>query len=176
MTKKIIACLCLCSGLASAQISTSSSISDPNNNKITYGGSVGFSSVSGGFALNVSPRVGYRLSNDVETGLMASYHYINSSSATWNNIAIGPFVNYYITQQFYATAMYQHMFLNASPKANNTVSFSKEEDALYLGGGYMTRLGSNSFMQIGLLYNVLWNKNSSSVSAFSPQAGVVFGL
>jgi hypothetical protein len=166
----------LLSSLAMAQVAIGTSETSASNNKITYGGSIGFSSVSGGFGLSVSPRLGYRLSQDVEMGLMGSYHYINNSAATWNNVAIGPFANYYLLPQLYASAMYQHIFLNASPKSNQNIGFSKQEDALYFGGGYMSRLGSNSFMQIGLLYNVLWDKNSSSPSAFLPQAGVVFGF
>ena len=48
---------------------------------------------------------------------------------------------------------------------------------LYLGGGYMQRIGNNSYLQLGLMYNVLWKENSSIFSSgLVPNIGFVVGL
>ena len=55
--------------------------------------------------------------------------------------------------------------------------YNTEENALYLGGGYMQRIRNNSFMQLGLMYNVLWKQNSSVFSSgLVPTIGFVVGL
>jgi hypothetical protein len=52
-----------------------------------------------------------------------------------------------------------------------------DEDALYLGGGYMQRIGSNSYMQLGIMYNVLWKENESVFSSgLVPSIGFVVGF
>ncbi len=72
--------------------------------------------------------------------------------------------------------LYQHHFINLKNKISNE-KYSTNEPALYLGGGYMQRLGSNAYMQIGGMYNVLYNKDKSYFSnAFVPNVGIVFGL
>ena len=53
----------------------------------------------------------------------------------------------------------------------------QQETALYLGGGYMLQIGDRSFMQIGLMYNVLYKENTSIFSGgLIPSIGFVVGL
>jgi hypothetical protein len=91
-------------------------------------------------------------------------------------IGVGPFLNYYFSRNFYLSGMFQEYFINYRNRYNN-LNTKNNESVLYLGGGYMQRLGDSAYMQIGAMYNVLYDKNKSVFgSGFVPQVGVVFGL
>ena len=72
--------------------------------------------------------------------------------------------------------MYQHYFYKQRDKYND-LSYSGDEAALYLGGGYMQRLGNRTYMQIGGMYNVLYDRDKSVFGGgFVPNIGIVYGL
>ncbi len=175
MKKLIIPLFLLISGSVFSQM-VSDSLSG-NHNRWTFGGGigVGFGSQST-FYLSASPRVGYRLTDDLEGGMTASVSWQTSDFYRSTMFGIGPFVNYYIADMFYLSANYQHYFINYKDKFYD-YKMNNQEDALYLGGGYMQRVGNNSFIQIGLMYNVLWKENSSIFSSgLVPNIGFVMGL
>ncbi|MCU7569306.1 hypothetical protein OKE68_11095, partial [Riemerella anatipestifer] len=149
-------------------------------NKWTFGGYAGLGgALSGGgraTSLFVSPRVGYMVSPNFEVGMASNLTWTNASSFSNTMIGVGPFANYYFDRKFFVQGLYQHHFINLKNKISNE-KYSTNEPALYLGGGYMQRLGSNAYMQIGGMYNVLYNKDKSYFSnAFVPNVGIVFGL
>ena len=91
-------------------------------------------------------------------------------------IGVGPFVNYYFSRNFFLSGMFQEYFITQKNKVDN-LKYSADEAALYLGGGYMQKLGERTYMQIGGMYNVLYNKNKSFLgSGFIPSIGIVYGL
>ncbi|CAA7195116.1 hypothetical protein [Chryseobacterium potabilaquae] len=147
------------------------------NNKWTFGGGIGigFGSNSA-FYLQASPRVGYKITDDLEGGVVGSVSWQTSNSFKSTMFGVGPFMNYYIGRSFYLGANLQQYFINYKDKYYD-YSTNEQETALYLGGGYMQRIGNNSFMQIGLMYNVLWKENSSVFSSgLIPNIGFVVGL
>lgn len=160
----------------SAQISGSTQI---GKSKWTVGGYAGLNGglgSNGGFGINISPRVGYKISENVEAGMSGSFNWQNSSYSSSTLFGIGPFANYYFGRSVYISGLFQEYIINQKIKATNSkVGF--DEAALYLGGGYMQKIGGNAYMQIGAMYNVLWKENSSIFgSGFVPNVGVVFGL
>ena len=57
------------------------------------------------------------------------------------------------------------------------MKYNTEEDALYIGAGYMQNIGGNVYVQIGASYNVLYKKDKSIFSTgFIPNVGIVIGL
>ena len=67
--------------------------------------------------------------------------------------------------------------ISSNKKFDRQESYRTEEDALYLGGGYMQPLGGNAYLQMGFSYNVLYKKDKSIFSSgFFPSVGVVIGL
>lgn len=175
MKKLFISTLILVSGLSFSQFSVATPTSDTN--KWTFGGGlgVGFGSNSY-FNLQVSPRVGYRLTNDLEAGLMGSVSWQTSDYYKSTMFGFGPFANYYFARSFYVSGNLQHYFVNYEDKFYDFKN-NQQETALYLGGGYMQQLGNNSFMQIGLMYNVLYKENNSVFSGgLIPSVGFVVGL
>ncbi|WP_346983626.1 hypothetical protein [Chryseobacterium sp. POE27] len=175
MKKIIISLFTTISGLLFSQVAVGTS--PENSNRWTFGGGigVGFGSNSA-FYLSASPRVGYRLTDDLETGIVGSVSWQTSDFYRSTMFGAGPFVNYYFARSFYVGANFQHYFINYKDKYYD-YKMNEEESALYLGGGYMQRIGNNSFMQIGLMYNVLWQENSSIFSSgLIPNIGFVVGL
>ena len=149
------------------------------NSKWTFGGYAGLTGGFGsnsGIAVQIAPRVGYKISENLETGLIGSLNWQNSSYSYSTLFGIGPFVNYYLGRNFYLGSQFQEYFISQKVKSSEE-KYSSNESALYIGGGYMQRMGNNSYLQIGGMYNVLWKQNSSIFSSgFVPNIGVVFGL
>ncbi|UZT96399.1 hypothetical protein ODZ84_14325 [Chryseobacterium fluminis] len=175
MKKFIIPVLLLISESLFSQVSVGAS--PESNNRWTFGGGIGigFGSQSS-FYLQASPRVGYRLTEDLEGGVVGSISWQTSDYNRSTMFGVGPFLNYYIARTFYLGANYQHYFINYENKYYD-YKLNNEEDALYLGGGYMQRIGNNSFMQFGVMYNVLWKERTSIFSSgLVPNIGFVVGL
>lgn len=143
----------------------------------TFGGNIGLSGGNGGFGLFLTPRVGYKLTNDVELAGIVNYTYQSFNDYRSSIFGAGPALNYYVQRNFYLHSSYQHYFVSQKLKSTNE-RFTMEEDALYIGGGYMQQLGSGGvYMQIGAMYNLLYNKNNSIFSSgFVPNVGIVVGL
>lgn len=175
MKKLIIPLFLMISGSMFSQVAIGAS--PENSNRWTFGGGIGFGFGSNSyFNLSAAPRVGYRLTEDLEGGVLGSISWQKSNAYSSTMLGVGPFLNYYIARTFFISANYQHYFINYKDKIYDFKA-NTNEDALYLGGGYMQRIGTNSYMQIGAMYNVLWKENESVFSSgFVPSVGFVVGL
>ena len=177
--KKILLLSMIISGFfLNAQIGTSTQIGGENS-KWTFGGYAGLGGAfgnGGGVSLYITPRVGYKVTENLETGLASNLTWSNSKYYSSTMIGVGPFLNYYFSRNFYLSGMFQEYFINQKDKVNN-LKYSADEAALYLGGGYMQRLGNRTYMQIGGIYNVLYKKDKSVFGGgFIPSVGIVYGL
>lgn len=181
--KKILLSLTLVLSIAiSAQIGTSipSSRIGGNESKWTFGGYAGvggaFGSGGGGTTVYITPRVGYKVSDNFELGLSGNFSWGNSKYYSSTMFGIGPFANYYFGRRFYLSGLFQEYFVNQKDKVYD-LKYDFDEAALYLGGGYMQRIGNRAYMQIGLMYNVLYNSDDSVFGGgFVPNVGIVYGL
>lgn len=171
--KKIITSIAFgFSAFMMAQVSVGSSVS---NSGWTFGGYAGLGTGSGGTSLYVSPKVGYKVAEDFEMGLAGNLTWYNSSYYKSTMIGVGPFANYYFARTAYLSGMFQEYFISYTGNFNQNQK--KNESVLYLGGGYLQRLGDSAYMQIGAVYNVLYDKEKSVFgSGFVPQVGLVIGL
>ncbi|PJJ64504.1 hypothetical protein [Chryseobacterium geocarposphaerae] len=175
MTKFIIPLFLLISGSVFSQVAVGTS--PESNNRWTFGGGIGLGFGSNSyFNLSATPRVGYKLTNDLEGGVLGSISWQKSNAYSSTMLGVGPFLNYYVARTFYLSANYQHYFINYKDKIYDYKA-NTNEDALYLGGGYMQRIGNNSYLQLGLMYNVLYKENESIFSSgLVPNIGFVVGL
>ncbi len=176
MKKLSFLLLLLSSTLAFSQIISSPS----NDSRWTYGGGagIGVSGGSGGTGttISISPRIGYRVTDDFEVGVAGGFTWGNSKYYSSTMFGIGPFANYYFGRSFYISGLFQEYFISQKDKYYNQ-KYSTDEAALYLGAGYMQRIGDRAYMQLGASYNVLYKENSSVFSSgFVPNIGIVFGL
>ncbi len=180
MKKLIGAAFLLSAFLVKAQIATGTSTTvGAENSKWTFGGYAGIGGAfgsGGGTTVYITPRVGYKLTEDFEAGIAGNFSWSNSSYYSSTMVGVGPFANYYFSRSFFLSGLFQEYFVNQKNKQNQ-LNYSGNEAALYLGGGYMQRVGERAYIQIGGMYNVLYRKDKSFLgSAFVPQVGVVFGL
>ncbi len=179
--KKLISALCilLFSVSAFSQIGTNIPNVSLGNSKWTFGGYAGLGGAfggSGGTSIYLTPRVGYKVDESFELGLATNFTWSTSKYYSATNIGIGPFMNYYFGRNIYINGTFQEYFVNQKDKINNT-TFSTNEAALYLGGGYMQKLGEHVYMQIGGMYNVLYKADKSVFGGgFVPNIGIVYGL
>ena len=177
--KKIVLLLTFFAAVGvSAQIGTATTVSNADS-KWTFGGYAGLGGAfgdGGGVSVYLSPRVGYKVTENLETGLASNVNWSNSKYYSSTMVGVGPFVNYYFSRSFFLSGMFQEYFINQKNKVDN-LKYSGDEAALYLGGGYMQRLGERTYMQIGGMYNVLYNKQKSFLGGgFIPSIGIVYGL
>lgn len=114
-------------------------------NRWTFGGGlgIGFGSDSY-FNLQVSPRVGYKITDQLEGGIIGNVSWQTSDFYKSTMFGIGPFMNYYFARSFFVGANLQQYFINSEEKFTDYKS-DTDEAALYLGGGYMQPMGNNSF-------------------------------
>lgn len=128
-------------------------------NKWVIGGDFGFTSNGGTTYFGFAPEIGYRFSNNFELGGGVGYTQISTEGAKrklWN---FGPYLNYNITESFFARSKYQYLTgttTGTSTHSNNNLN----EFSLWIGGGYQF-LSDSFFYRAGFLYNVLYNADSS---------------
>lgn len=146
-------------------------------NRWTFGGGLGLAFGSNSyFNLQVSPRVGYKITEQLEGGIIGNVSWQKDDYYSSTMLGVGPFVNYYFARSFFVGANLQQYFINTKEKFTG-YKFDTDETALYLGGGYMQSIGNNAYMQLGVMYNVLWKRNESIFSnGFIPTVGFVVGL
>ena len=165
MKKIILPFILLASIGLSAQIGISKKVA--GNSKWTFGGNAG---ITGGFGsnsgstINVTPRVGYKVTENLEAGLLGSFNWQSSSYSSSTLFWIGPFANYYFGRNFFISSQFQEYIINQKIKSTGD-KVGYDEAALYIGGGYLQRLGNNAYMQIGGMYHVLWKENNSIFSS-----------
>lgn len=153
--------------------------SKKDSTRFTYGGYAGLSGTFGtygGFGIYVSPRVGYKIKENLEAGLSGTYNLQSNRYYSVNMVGVGPFVNYYFGRSAYLTTQYHHNFVSQKDKVNHE-TITANEPALYIGGGFMQHMGGKTYLQSGLLYNVLYKKENSVFSGgLVPNVGIVVGL
>lgn len=161
-----------------AQIGTSTNFNNAES-KWTFGGSAGLGGSfggNGGTTIYLTPKVGYKITNDFEAGLAGNFSWNSSKYYSSTILGVGPFANYYIGRSFYLSSLFQQYFINTKDKLYNE-TYSADEAALYLGAGYMQNVGNGIYMQFGVMYNVLYKDQTSVFSSgLVPSVGVVVGL
>lgn len=149
------------------------------NSPWTFGGSFGINNRFGansGFGVHISPRAGYKVSENLEIGMTAGIDWQNSSYSYSTLFGTGPYANYYFGRKFYLSSQFQEYIINQNIKSTDT-RVGYNESALYFGGGYIQQINTHTYLQIGVLYNLLWKETSSIFSSgFTPNIGIVFGL
>lgn len=174
MKKIFTLTLIMFSVLSFSQIAMSSGT---QTNRWTFGGGLGLAFGSNSyFNFQVSPRVGYKITEQLEGGIIGNVSWQKDDYYSSTMFGVGPFMNYYFARSFFVGANLQQYFINSKEKFSG-YKYNTDETALYLGVGYMQSLGNNAFAQFGIMYNVLW-KDSKSIfsSGFVPSVGFVVGL
>ncbi|KAF0194700.1 MAG: hypothetical protein FD166_3421 [Bacteroidetes bacterium] len=159
--------------------------------KLFFGGGLGlqFGTVT---LVDISPVVGYRVTEKFETGLGFTYkyyrykdYYIDYNTGIGydlkSNILGGSiFARYHILENIFAHAEFERLRYSYDDFYNSgSVVFSERRTAfinsIFVGGGYRQRITSGSYFFI----MALWNLNDSSLSPYTNpvlRMGVVLGM
>jgi len=128
-------------------------------NKVFFGGSLGLS--FGSYtSIRVYPMIGYKLTPKLSTGVKFMYEYAkhSSSSNTYNNYGGSIFARYRIIPQIYVHAEYNYMNYQGYNYLNEGYRYAVPY--LFVGGGFVQRIGKNSYAYAEILFDVLNDSNS----------------
>lgn len=146
---------------------------DPDN--LVFGGNLGatFGNVT---FVEISPTVGYLLKENWLVGLSSRYIYYEDRrfpgfEFRTNIYGGGVFTQYYFLENFIAHAEYE--LLNLEDLSRFGRGDRINVSSVFLGGGYRSDIGGNSFFSILLLYNL----NETTQSPYTnPILRVGFGI
>ncbi len=159
---------------------------DKFKDRIYLGGNFGL--MFGTFTfVDVSPLVGYRVTNDFSVGLGATYIYWSGSYRTFSGNQVNYKSNIYGGRVFARHNVFKNYFLHAEYESLNFQFYNPLAGAgelqrewvpgLMLGGGLFQPLGRRSGINMMVLYNVLHdNIRSPYNSPFIIRAGITGGF
>lgn len=132
--------------------------------RMVFGGSFGLQ-FGTQTIIDISPMTGYRLTKRFVLGVSPTYKYYsyvpyNGSRLSSNVFGGGVFTRYYLIDQLFAHAEYEFLHYRS---LNGTTMQYNDFKSLLVGGGYMERIGSNSYFTI----SVLWNLNDTYNSIYN---------
>ena len=128
-------------------------------NKVYAGGGLALQFGSYTF-IDVSPILGYRLTDDVSTGFGISYKYLSDNRvAGYNSHLYGGniFARYAFAENFFGHIEYELLNVEYfTLTSSGTIIDSERKDISYLwiGGGYRQPIGLNSYLNLMVLYNL----------------------
>jgi len=130
-----------------------------DTDKLIVGGNLGavFGSVT---LIEISPQIGYLVKPNLLMGLGGRYIYYEENtqffSYSTHIYGGGPFVQYYFLENFIAHAEYEILNLDDFRSPSERVNIQ----SIFVGGGYRSMIGGQSFFSILLLYNLNETYNS----------------
>lgn len=139
-----------------------------DSDKLIVGGNLGaaFGTIT---LVEISPQIGYLVKPNLLLGLGGRYIYYEERSTfvnySTNIYGGGPFAQFYFLENFIAHAEYEILNLDDFRDPSERVNI----ESIFVGGGYRSMIGGNSFFSILLLYNLNETYNS-------PYANPVFRI
>jgi hypothetical protein len=145
--------------------------------RITYGGNFSLLFGNGGSFIDVSPLVGYRITDKFLVSVGPVFNYLSGVNGTYRystSIYGGrAFAQYFIIPQAYAQVGYDLLNRN-NPFATDPKSRVNVEN-YWVGGGYRQNLGEHVALQVAILYNLNQTRLSPYNNPFF-SIGIVGGL
>ena len=172
---------------ADAQRRTNHSSNDDETkwtDRIVFGGGIGIG-YTNGWNINVTPNVGYKVTDQFWAGLGVDYYYVSWRFDSQNKdkfSVVGPkaYALYYITPEINLGTEFSHNFYTRTDITNGITQKQKEEQNSWLiGGGYTQRMGGRAGIRLELYYDVLYDESNRfgfRNSAFVPRVNIVYGL
>ncbi len=140
----------------------------PRRQRIIVGGNLGLQIGNLSTMVNISPTIGYRLTNRITPGISLTYQYYRDTG--WGNMAgftsvthlYGGsfFTRYRITRDFFAHGEVEALNLDSQLNwmVDPGTSARFWEYNYFIGGGYRAALSDRTFINLMVLYNL--NNNS----------------
>ena len=133
--------------------------------RLYFGGGFGLSSRNNISYFNLSPQLGYKITDPFSVGIGAVYQYtVNQIQGTLFILYGGNlFSRYVIVKNFFATTEYEILAFRDQPDIWNTGFKS-----WFVGGGYSYPIRGNVSFNATGLYNLLWNRSNGYTLYGSP--------
>ena len=155
----LVAVGCLVPGLATAQISLSSSASDG----IFFGGGIGASMGSDTSYVEVAPMIGKHFTSKISAGVGATYRYTSDSrpepDISSHDFGANIFTRYRLLPNIFLEGAYEYI--------NYEVNFTDGSDerrhfsSYLVGGGFTQPIGENTAFYASALFNLSWDNEDS---------------
>lgn len=154
--------------------------------RLVFGGNLG-GGYANGFNINVSPTVGYRITNTTIAGVGVSYIYSDFTNRwdglRWTQNVTGGrlFAQQLLFQNLYARGEYEYLAFTAKIRDDSGRILNESElevPGLLFGGGYSTQFGGSGLgFTFEVLYNILYKaENSPYPSPLVIRGGLMFGF
>ena len=110
--------------------------------------------------IDISPLVGYRLTEDLSVGFGVSYKYLSDNRIKgYNSHLYGGnlFSRYVFAENFFGQVEYELInveYFTVNGAGLITDSERKDVSYLWIGGGYRQPIGPNSYLNLMALYNL----------------------
>lgn len=139
----------------------------PWKQKIIFGGNLGLQ-FGGETRIDLSPEIGYKITENLIAGVGVSYQYYKSKLYNYSTSLYGGkvFSRYYIMKNVFGHAEFETLSLESDvfdPKGIHGDVDRFWIQSLLVGGGYKQPIGQNS----ALIITVLWNLNDTPDSPYS---------
>ena len=129
----------------------------------------------------LSPVVGYMITQDFSAGMGIQYRYASyknfTPKITTSDFGLNPFLRYNIRDPFFIQAEYE--YLNYDLVYTDGSKQRENNSALLAGGGMSQRIGGKAFFNITVLYNLTYRAGDILSPYRSPwvlRAGISLGL
>jgi hypothetical protein len=149
----------------------------PFGQRLVFGGNIGLQFGRYTF-VDISPLVGYKVTDQLIMGLGATYIYYSVDDFPYKystNIFGGrTYTKYYLMENLFAHVEYE--ILNMEVLDDLTYKLVRTNiPSLFVGGGYRQMMGQRSAIELLLLYNLMEERNSPYQNPII-RAGFVFGF
>lgn len=130
------------------------------SDKIYFGGGGGFSGGTGYFIVNVSPQVGYKITEKYSAGVGLIYQYVRFTDLqeSVSNYGYNIFNRYNFTNQFFGYAEYERLSFQLDIDNESRRGF----DSVFIGAGFSNPLGGRASLNASVLYNILYGDGTDS--------------
>lgn len=153
--------------------------------KLVFGGNLG-GGYANGWNLNISPTVGYKITDRTVTGLGLTYIYSDFQNPYYQNRTVYKvtggrvFGQQLLFRNLYAHAEYEYLTYDLTVRSNDgriISEFENQAPGLLLGGGHSTSFGYGLGFTIEVLYNVLYREGITPYSSpLRIRGGLMFGF
>lgn len=167
--------------------------------RMVVGGTLGFGMGNNVIAFNVSPMVGYRVTDKLAAGIGFGYQYYKQKDALYltdingntsyydfraDMISASVWARYLIFEKLFVHAEYEHNFFSFDdyrfdPGGSGSIETFKQRidvPSVLLGVGYRQPIGSNSSIYMMGFYDVLQRDYSPYKGSIQPRIGFTIGF
>lgn len=127
--------------------------------RLTYGGngSAGFQDNS--YAINISPQIGYRLTNQITFGVQIPYNLLHDDyyEYRYSSVGISPFIRARVLRILFGQAEVEGLYIKRRIYFGqpNEIQVFDFVPGILFGGGVCLASGGNYFTSLGVMFNVL---------------------